>query len=454
MTDGDVRLLLTRRDFIKGAAGTAGLFAVGSLLEGCGPVKPAGPVTLTVWGLTEHVDKIKAEQELFEQAHPNIKLLFNTVDMQTVRDISLTLWASDDAPDVAHMWVDARIYPYLVEGNLLLPLDDLYESEGWEKVLDPVIVDFYTSPDGHRYSVNWNIVWAPVIYYNIAAFEEAGIAPPQMPNPYPADLEEWYGWCEALRSAGYEPLSVGGKEAWRLKHTHDHLLSHNTSAEQFEALISNWKPGSSEEYKYTDPEVVAVHQEIVDWVNKGIFAEGFMARDEVEGRALFSTGKAAMFQGGSWDAGPGILYKEVPKDMPFGWLLYPSMRAGEAPKVTLYFGDGLIISAKTKHPDEVKELVKFLMTKEAHERMARGGAWFPSRKDVPEEVVQALGEHVYGLWKATPILGATKLWGDLVPPQIGELCGRLLQEECAGTKTPEEACAEIEAVYEQLRAGG
>lgn len=474
MTDKDLVYVLTRKQFIKGAAGTAGVLAVGSLLEGCGtpappatiapsptePVTmtptpvPAEPVTITVFGLTEHVDVIKKDQELFEEAHPNIKLAFNTGDYDSVRDMAATLLASDDSPDVAFMWVDAVIYPILLAGNLMLPLDDLYESEGWKEVLDAEIIDRFTEDDGHLYAVAWKRVWAPVIYYNIRAFEEAGIDPIQMANPFPADLEEWYAWADALRSAGYEPLSVPGRTNWVLQHTHDHLLAHNTSDEQFDALLSNWQPGSSDQYKYTDPEVVEVHEEMVKWVNMGICAEGFMARDYEASRALFATGKAAMLQDGSWAASPDGLYAEVPEDMPFGWLNYPPMRAGETPRLGMYFGDALIVASKAKHPDEAKELLRFEMTLEAQERMARGGGWFPTRNDVSEEALKVSGDDVYSIAKATELLGSFTLYGDHVPAQISDLCRRLLEEEFALIKTPEEACAEIQAAYEELRAGG
>src|SRR5215208_4116189 len=74
--------------------------------------------------------------------------------------------ASSDKPDFAWYWVDGRQYQDIANAGLLEPLDDLYESEGWNKVLPQSVVNTYTSPDGHKYAANAGIVWYPQIYYS------------------------------------------------------------------------------------------------------------------------------------------------------------------------------------------------------------------------------------------------------------------------------------------------
>jgi len=91
----------TRRDFLRmGGAGLAGAAMLGS--AACGGSSDSGPVTLTFWSW---VPEIEREIELFEQAHPNIKIKYVNAGQGTPQYTKLrtALKSGSGAPDVVQI---------------------------------------------------------------------------------------------------------------------------------------------------------------------------------------------------------------------------------------------------------------------------------------------------------------------------------------------------------------
>ncbi len=85
----------------------------------------------------------------------------------------------------------------MIAANLLEPLDDLYDREGWTKSYPQGTLDFFLEPDGHRYGVNIDVVWTPYIYYNKDIFKKVGV-------DVPKTWDDFYAMAAKLRAAGLE----------------------------------------------------------------------------------------------------------------------------------------------------------------------------------------------------------------------------------------------------------
>src|SRR5688572_25197634 len=179
--------------------------------------------------------------------------------------------ASSDKPDFAWYWVDGRQYQDIANAGLLEPLDDMYESEGWNKVLPQSVINTYTSPDGKKYAVSEAIVWYPQVYYNKEAFKKAGIEEPK--DHYFKSLDEFYAACDKLRKAGYEPLTLGGGEGWILGHTHDAILQRVATDDQLNDLLTSWRKGSTPKVRYTEAPWTTADKLLMEFAEKKVFAE-------------------------------------------------------------------------------------------------------------------------------------------------------------------------------------
>ena len=381
----------------------------------------------------------------FMEAHPGVEVIVEVSPVDEYKPAFPLIAASPDAPDVAWYWVDGRAYQDMVAAGVLLPLDDLYAREGWDKVYPESTLAKYTSPDGHRYAVNTDIVWYPQVYYNKEIFEELGIAPPQVAYT----LDEWYEVIDKIRAAGYEPVTAGIKDGWIVGHTHDAILQRMIPQELLDDLYNNWRPGWEPKIHYTGPEWLAANKMLLEWYQRGVFAEGAIGRGYAEGRALFVDGRAAMYQDGSWAV--GVLAAEAP-DLDFGWMLYPQINPEIEPKFLLYAGNGMMIPKAGRNPDLAKEFLAFMLSREQQIELAKSGLLVPARTDVsPEVMKESLPPLVFEMWEQLEVVGTSTGWDDPVPAVLAERSFILFQEMLTGMRTPESVGEELEKIAEDLR---
>jgi ABC-type glycerol-3-phosphate transport system substrate-binding protein len=449
---------INRRSFLKaaalGVAGAVGSEVLGNKYRSINIIARAQKRTFTITTIPGgQADRFNLLGKNFMAANPDVEVVVNVAGGAETeyKPAFPQIVASDDKPDFAWYWVDGRQYQDIANAGLLEPLDDLYESEGWNKVIPESTLRLYTQPDGKKYAVNGGIVWYPQVYYSLDAFEKAGVEPPPADRPYWTSMDEFYAACDKLRTAGYEPLTIGGKEGWIIGHAHDTMLARVATDEQLTDLLFNWRKGSTPLTRYTDAEGPwrKANQLLLDMANKKVFAEGFLARSYAEGRALFVQGKAAMYQDGSWAPTPPILYAEAP-DLKFGWMLYPQVDPNISAKFLLYAGDGLMIPAGTQNVDLAKQFLAFMMSKEQVIAQISVGI-VPSRTDIPATELAAAGQHTVDMFPMLPKLGTTTGWDDPVPADMAERSHFLWQDLLAGRIPVEKVGEEIEQLAERKR---
>jgi ABC-type glycerol-3-phosphate transport system substrate-binding protein len=357
---------------------------------------------------------------------------------------------SADRPDVAWYWVDGRQYQDLVAAGALEALDEVYASEGLDKAYPEATLTKYTSPDGHRYAVNTDVVWYPQVYYNKAIFKECGIEPPADGIAYQS-LDEWYQVCDKCRAKGYEPVTVGAKEGWRIGHIHDTLLQRMIPQDLLNDLYENWRPGSEPKISYSGPEWVAVDKLLKEWFDKGVFAEGDLGRSYSEGRAIFVQNKAAMYQDGSWAV--SILRSEAP-DLDFGWMLYPQVKPEIKPRFLLYAGNGVMVPKDPSDRDAAMKFAAYITSLEYETLMIQNQeiGFAPSRVDVPADAMATLEPMVREMWLKLIEIGTSTGWDDPVPADMAERSFILFQEMLTGVREPETVGEEIGKIVERHRA--
>jgi len=468
---------ISRRSFLKHAALGAGGIVGGVILSACGggtsqpsgaaqpgttagtggattaaPAASTGKRTITITTIPGAAgDHVKLAAENFMKANPDVEVKVNVAGGAETeyKPAFPQIVASSDKPDVAWYWVDGRQYQDIANAGLLEPLDDLYESEGWNKAIPESTLKVYTSPDGHKYAVCDSIVWYPQIYYSKEAFKKAGVEEPK--EHYFTSLDAFYSACDKLRAAGYEPLTMGGKEGWIIGHTHDAILQRVATDEQLNDLLTNWRPGSTPKVNYTEPPWTRANELLLEFHQKKVFAEGYLGRSYAEGRALFVQGKAAMYQDGSWAASDSILYKEAP-NLDFGWMIYPQVDPNMKPKFLLYGGNGMMIPKGGPNVDLAKKFLAFMISKEQMEATAKAKIEIPSRTDISPDVIKQAGAHVGEMYPMLSTIGTSTGWDDPVPADMAQKSFDEWQAILTGQMQPADAGAEMQKLAERHRS--
>ncbi|MGD9300165.1 MAG: sn-glycerol-3-phosphate ABC transporter substrate-binding protein UgpB [Desulfobacterales bacterium] len=143
------------------------------------------------------------------------------------------------------------------------------------------VTGYYTTPDGKMLSMPFNSS-TPVLYYNVAAFEKAGLDPNKPPKTW-SEVAEYAG---KLTAAGYPG---GFSTAWiSWIHLENFSAWHNvpfgTKANGFE--------GTDTEFAFNSPLHVKHVQQLADWQSDKTFVYGGRRN---KGNALFSAEEVAMY---------------------------------------------------------------------------------------------------------------------------------------------------------------
>jgi ABC-type glycerol-3-phosphate transport system substrate-binding protein len=393
-----------------------------------------------------NAEHMLASVAAFEELHPGVAGKVDTITNEDWRQNAAFILSADDAPDVAFVQVDARVYPTLVDNGILSPIDDVWEELGLKDAYPKATVDVYTAADGHNYAVNTDVVWAPVVYYNKDAFAQAGI---EFDGGRVESMEQWHEIGDKLNEAGYVPLTLGGGASFPLNHLTDQLLQTALTPDRLSEYLTNWRVGSESDAKYTDPEFVEVLSTLKDWGDRGLLGQGTAATSYEQAEQLFLAGKAAMVQTGSWGAST---YRAQEPPFEFGWLIEPGLGETGTSFLT-YAGNAYSIPVTAGEPELAKEFLKFVMSIENQSEILPQFGLIPARVDVDPMALEGIDVALQEQMAAFAEYGVSTLWGDTVPPALGEAIDPMLQGILVGTETPEGAAEKLQTILEDLQAG-
>ena len=145
------------------------------LLAGCGSAggaEKSGPVTLQVFADPDEIKAYETLIDAFEKREPDIDVRLVPVDGQDDHQTKLSAaFAAGSPPDL--FLINYRRFGQFAARDVLEPLGERVDLDG----LYPVAVDAFRF-DGAVQCAPQNIS-SPVVYYNTALFEKAGVAPPK-----------------------------------------------------------------------------------------------------------------------------------------------------------------------------------------------------------------------------------------------------------------------------------
>jgi multiple sugar transport system substrate-binding protein len=303
--------------------------------------------------------------KMFMEKHPNIKVEYTPVPNAQYSSKLLTMLAGDAAPDV--FFLGSTDYRSFQQRGVLL---DLTPQFGAEFKLD----DFIPSAarimdiDGKVYGVSSCTV-SPVFYYNKSIFDKAGI-------PYPpSDPAKAWSWQEFVDTAKRLTVKNGDKVTQYGAYGFENF--YNTVS----AIYSNKGNLFNEngtKMAINSPEVKEVLQSVLDLRKKeGVAPEAKMLENVgMKPAQMLQTGKIAMLVDGSW-----ALQELAQMKFPVGVAALPKFQEAST------HGQAHVHAAwaKTKHPKEAWELLKFLSSEEYQIQLIKEGLWMPNRKSLYTE---------------------------------------------------------------------
>jgi raffinose/stachyose/melibiose transport system substrate-binding protein len=291
---------ITRRGSFLAAASTALVL----LLSGCAggsagvaptDVHPEGEIVPRPisWLLSRPADGgvITAMQQIADEYavdHPGFELdLITTPDRPSYVQKYETLAAANKLPEL----FDTDATPFaqkLASEGRMMDVDALLEDLGLADDYRTAALDYQRFDDGSLHMVPFEFQ-LEFFWYNSALLEKAGV-------PVPATLDDFPAMCEALRAQGVTPIALDGQDQWPLER-YMAYYPFRTAGPQY---VQDLKSGKA---SFSDAPGRAAAEWLSSLGEAGCFQEGFSSTGYADAQALFTSGKAAVYNIGTWELG-------------------------------------------------------------------------------------------------------------------------------------------------------
>ncbi|MCH4238934.1 MAG: extracellular solute-binding protein [Oscillospiraceae bacterium] len=405
--------------------------------------KKSGSKTVITLGM--HVANVDEQEPVtgkiikaFEQANPNITVQIQGNDKDAhVNKMKLDA-QSGELPDI--FWMDSSVAPQLNSSGVLLDLSDFLKAyPAVNTALSENMKAASRSSDGKQYGLPYQSL-VTGFWYNKAVFKRVGIDAPKNGTTY----DELIKMVKALHTKGIIPIAQGAKDAYS-------VWGFLTGLERY-GYFSKIDSILNGKAKFDNPDFLKYFSKINTLGKAGAFPSNCATSTYFQAKADFTSGKAAMFDSGVWDA--GVLDKSIGKNIGFWW--GPTFQdSSDNQKVSMNVSSAPFCVSKAvgdnqSKKDAVYKFLAFYYSKQAA-KISYEGSIIPATnykvdanlesKPAFKAVVTALQESGWSSPKAQPDLVLT----EAVQAQLYDsIYGTML-----GTYSPKEALEKIDSVQQQ-----
>lgn len=234
-------------------------------------------------GVIQAMEKIADE---YAAEHPGFKLnLVTTPDRPSYIQKYETLAAANKLPEL----FDTDATPFaqkLATKGQMVDVDTLLADLDLGDEYREAALNYQRFDDGSLYMVPFEFQ-LEVFWYNKAIFDDAGVE-------VPATLDDFPAMCTALKAAGVTPIALDGQDQWPLERYMAYYPFRQAGPDYIVKL-------KNAEASFSDETGKAAAEWMYQLGQSGCFQQGFSSTGYADAQALFTTGKAAVYNIGTWE---------------------------------------------------------------------------------------------------------------------------------------------------------
>lgn len=329
------------------------------------PTATTGPVTLGTgstkivwWHISTAPDQRANWQDLankYVTDHPNVSIEITVLENEAFKSKLATAMQSGAPPDLFQSWGGGVLKQY-ADAGLVQDLTSALAEGGWGDSFQPAPLGLYKVGD-KNYGVPWEAGMVG-FWYNKSLFTKAGIAAP------PTTWAELLDDVSKLKTAGFTPIALGGKDEWPGAFWWEYLATRVGGSDAFTKAYD--RTGS-----FSDKAFVDAGNLLKQLVDLDPFQTGFLGATYPDQQVLMANGQAAMELMGQWAPGAD---RAVATDVNaynenLGFFPFPSVDGGAGePTDVLGGADGFAIGKNA--PAETIDFVRYLTSVETQSAMA------------------------------------------------------------------------------------
>jgi raffinose/stachyose/melibiose transport system substrate-binding protein len=311
--------------------------------EAADVVAGTGPATLELWTIWNTEPRKSALEHIvaeFEKQHPDIRVNVTSVEPDAYKTRIRVAIGAKDPPDLFFVWSGEWLHNFVRGGNVL-PISEALtaNNNAWRDLIPGDGLRYYTF-DGETYGIPF-LRQCTFFFYNKDIFAEYDLRPP-------ATWDDLLSVCSKLQLKGVIPIALGNSVKWPAHHYVSCLWQRLVGQEQLDVDFDPMGPG-----EYSDPGYIKGLQMFKDLVDRGAFNKGPNGTDRDSARALFYSGRAAMFYTGTWSLNNFRQGGAAPEEFwnSWDWFNFPQVRGGQGKQLALTGGaDGYVISSRVENP--------------------------------------------------------------------------------------------------------
>jgi alpha-glucoside transport system substrate-binding protein len=326
----------------------------------------SGSVTILADWTGPEGESFKAVLDGFKQKYPNVNAKYRP-STDIAQDLS-TAVEGGNPPDLAAVPNPGLTADYQSRGALK-PIDfakstvDDNFSQDW--------VDLGTI-DGKLYGVFFKGANKSTVWYNVHAFQDAGVEPP-------SSWDDLTTAADTIKASGVPAWSFGAADGWTLTDLFENLYARQAGPDKYKQLTTHDIP-------WTDASVKETLQTMAD-----IFKDGDNIAGGIDGalQTDFPTSvsnvfanppKAAMITEG--DFVPGVVAGQTPAKPQTDFDFFDFPGSGDTGNIVVGGGNEVIMFKDTP---AARALVEYLASPEAGEIWAKRGGFSSPNKNVGED---------------------------------------------------------------------
>ncbi|HSL33463.1 MAG TPA: ABC transporter substrate-binding protein [Candidatus Limnocylindrales bacterium] len=321
---------------------------------------------LALWTAGEQ-ESFQAVLDGFKEQNPDVNITYNSAE--DVRPVLSTAIEGGNPPDLAALPNPGLMRDFVERGALK---DIEFARDTVEENFAESWVDL-ASVDDQLYGVFFKGANKSTVWYNVQAFEDAGIEPAE-------DWETLLENAQTLKQSGVPAWSIGGADGWTLTDWFENLYLRIAGPEKYDQLAEH-------EIPWTDPSVIDALTEFAkvlsDPENIAGGTQGALQTNFPESvtQVFQDPPKAAIVYEGDFVAGVITTETQAEAETGFNVFDFPSVNDSDPAVV----GGGDMIVKFTDNP-AADALVEYLATAEAAEIWAERGGFSSPNKNVDPEV--------------------------------------------------------------------
>jgi raffinose/stachyose/melibiose transport system substrate-binding protein len=303
----------------------------------------------------------------FEQAHPGVRVERIEMDDDVYQKMGLvTMFVGGTPPDVYFQWGGHQVRRYAAAGYALDLTSEFTPEE--RRRYYPFCWASCTGADRGIYLWPDTASITTVMWYRPSAFRREGLSPPR-------DWHELLRLCDTLRLKGLLPIAVGNRELWPGGNFAAYALAQYAGVERYNSIL-RLTPGT----RLDDPDFVRPLELIAQLQSRGDISAGAAGMGTDEALALLTQRKAGIHPIGDWLVGEADELEAADLDA----FRLPRMPGQTGDDTTLLaLSTGYMINRDTRHPEDARALLRFMMSDEVQREWSRHGHLSAVRSAAP-----------------------------------------------------------------------